>query len=201
MARRALPARAGRMRWMWITIATLLLVPAVAGAASWRPMLVASAGGTFAVDPDAMGGGGASASLGALWPVTDRVSFGVVVHGDDAGTEVDSLRDASGAGLSYGSIEKRHRAAWGVSWRLDASAPPRFGLTPTISGTWGAYRVGDDAQGRDLRHVGSTGWSLGAGLRREIGPHLALGGYVRYHRLFNDLEGRFMSAGLECFWR
>jgi hypothetical protein len=159
-----------------------------------------SVGGTFAVlgKPDA---GGASLSLAAMWPVSERLSFGVMVHGDDAGTVVDSLRDASGAGLDYGKIEQSHRAAYGVSWRLDGTAPARFGVTPFASATWGAYRVADDERGHELGHVGSTGWSLAGGLRRDVGPHVGLGVYVRYHRLFNDAEGRFMSAGLEGIWR
>jgi hypothetical protein len=177
-----------------------LLAPAVAGGARWRPVLVGSAGGTFAVlgEPSE---GGASASVAAMWPVTERLSFGVIVHGDDAGSTVDSLRDESGAGLAFGRIQQVHRAAWGVSWRLDATARPRFGLTPVASATWGAYRVADDAAGEALGHVGSTGWSLAGGLRRDLGRHLALGAYARYHRLFNDVEGRFMSAGLEGIWR
>jgi len=186
---------------MGIAAATMLLIPVAAAAgSSWRPMLIGSTGGTFAVlgKPD---DGGASVSLAAMWPVAERVSFGVMVHGDDAGAVVDSLRDESGAGLAYGKIDQGHRAAWGVSWRLDATAPPRLGLTPVASATWGAYRVVDDARGDELGHVGSTGWSLAAGLRRDLGPHVGLGAYARYHRLFNDLEGRFMSAGLEFIWR
>lgn len=185
---------------MGVAVAAFLLVPAVAAGSGWRPTLVGSAGGTFAVHGEPSDGG-ASLSLAALWPVSERLAFGVMVHGDDAGSRVDSLRDESGAGLAFGNIEQVHRATWGVSWRLDATAPARFGLTPVASATWGAYRVADDAHGEDLRHVGSTGWSLAAGLRRDVTPHVALGAYVRYHRLFNDLEGRFMSAGLECTWR
>lgn len=185
---------------MAVAAATMLTLPAAAAAGNWRPALIGSAGGTFAVlgTPDA---GGASVSLAAMWPVSERLSFGVMLHGDDAGTVVDSLRDASGAGLPYGKIEQAHRAAWGASWRLDATAPPRFGLTPVASATWGVYRIADDARGDELGHVGSTGWSLAGGLRHEFGPHLGLGAYVRYHRLFNDVEGRFMSVGLEGIWR
>ena len=200
MRRRERPARAGTSWWAAAVVAALLLAPAAAAAGSWAPALVGSAGGTFAVlgEPNE---GGASAALAALWPVGERLSFGVMVHGDDAGALVDSLRDDSGTALPVGKVELAHRAAWGVSWRLDASAPPRFGLTPTLSATWGVYRVVDDARGTELRHVGSTGWSVAAGARRGLGSHLDLGAYVRYHRLFNDLEGRFMSAGLEGSWR
>jgi hypothetical protein len=191
---------------MGIAAAMLMCLPVAAsgapaaGGPTWRPTLIATAGGTFAVlgRPD---DGGTSLSLAAMWPVAEHLAFGVMVHGDDAGTVVDSLRDASGAGLAYGKIDQGHRAAWGVSWRMDATAPQRFGLTPVLSATWGAYRVADDARGNELDHIGSTGWSLAAGLRRDVGSHVGLGAYVRYHRLFNDLEGRFMSAGLEAIWR
>jgi hypothetical protein len=195
-----MPALAGREWWMVMVFVAALLAPAGAGAGTWRPTLIGSAGGTFAVLSEPSGGG-ASASLALMWPVTGRLSFGVMAHGDDAGSTVDSLRDESGAGLAFGKIQQLHRAAWGVSWRLDATAAPRLGLTPFASATWGAYRVADDAAGNALGHVGSTGWSVAAGLRRDLGRHLALGAYTRYHRLFNDVEGRFMSAGLEGIWR
>lgn len=199
MTRRTTPASAGMGWWTAAALAALLAVPAAA-TASWRPVLAGGIGGTFAVlgDPN---DGGASASLAAMWPAGERLSFGVMVHGDDAGARVDSLRDESGATLDVGKVEQAHRAAWGVSWRLDATAAARFGLTPVASATWGIYRVADDVQGRDLAHVNSVGWSAGAGLRRELGPHFGLGVTVRYHRLFNDAEGRFMSVGLEGVWR
>ena len=167
----------------------------------WRPELVGSVGGTFAVlgEPSE---GGASASLAAMWPVTERLSFGVMVHGDDAGSTVDSLRDESGAGLAFGTVQQAHRAAWGVSWRLDAH---------------GASAVRADAvRERDLGRVPrrrrrdaarpSATWAPPAGAwpgacAATSGGTSCLGAYARYHRLFNDVEGRFMSAGLEGIWR
>jgi hypothetical protein len=185
---------------MWVALLAVLLLPGPARAGAWRPDLTGAAGGTFAVlgTPD---GGGASVSLAALWPVSRRLAFGVMLHGDDAGSTVDSLRDAQGRGLAYGKIEQLHRAAWGLSWRLDAAAPPWRGVTPYASATWGYYRITDDVRGDELGHVGSTGFSLAAGARRALGLHFALGTFVRYHRLFNDREGRFMSAGLDGTWR
>jgi hypothetical protein len=136
-----------------------------------------------------------------MWPVAPRISFGVMLHGDDAGSTVDSLRDEQGHGLDYGKIEQVHRAAWGASWRLDAEAPARFRATPFASATWGYYRVADDLRGEKISSVGSAGFSLAAGARWQLGRYVALGAVVRYHRLFNDREGRFMSAGLDCAWR
>jgi len=188
------------MRWMRVAVVVALLVPGMARAGTWSPALSGSLGGSFAV-LGLPSGGGSSVSLSAMWPVAPRLSFGVMVHGDDAGSTVDSLRDEQGRGLAYGKIEQLHRAAWGASWRLDAASPARFGVTPFASATWGYYRVNDDVRGNELGSVGSTGFSLAAGARRLLGGHFALGAVVRYHRLFNDREGRFMSAGLDCAWR
>lgn len=200
MPRRTTPAQAGQKRWMWFALAAVLLAPGVAGAGVWRPQMSGSLGSSFAV-LGLPSGGGTSVSLAALWPVAPRLSFGVMLHGDDAGSTVDSLRDEQGHGLAAGKIEQVHRAAWGASWRLDAEAPARFGATPFASATWGYYRIADDLRGKKLSSVGSAGFSLAAGARWPIGRNIALGAVVRYHRLFNDREGRFMSAGLDCAWR
>ena len=199
MPRRTTPAQAGLTRWTWVALAAALLLPGMARAAAWQPQLTGSLGGTFAV-LGAPSGGGSSTSLAAMWPVSRRLTFGLMVHGDDAGSTVDSLRDDQGHGLVYGKVEQLHRAAWGASWRLDAAAPPWRGITPYASGTWGYYRVTDDERGDPRGHVGTTGFSLATGARERIGQHFALGMYVRYHRLFNDREGRFVSAGLDGTW-
>jgi hypothetical protein len=175
-------------------------MPVVAGAEGWRPELTATLGGTFAVQgtPDE---GGSSASLAALWPLGDGLSVGLMLHADDAGASVDSLRDEQGQGLPYGTVEQAHRFAWGASWRVDASAPPWRLLTPFASVTWGYYRITDDLRGSELGAVSSAGFSLGAGVRRPFGAHIVLGAEVRYHRLFNDRAGRFASASLIGCWR
>jgi len=200
MPRRATPAQAGQTRWMWFVLTAVLLAPGVARAGAWRPELCGSAGSSFGV-LGLPSGGGSSVSLAAMWPVAPRLSFGVMLHGDDAGSTVDSLRDEQGHGLPYGKIEQLHRAAWGASWRLDAAAPTRFGVTPFASATWGCYRIADDLRGDEVSSASSTGFSLAAGARWPLGRHFALGAAARYHRLFNDREGRFMSAGLDCAWR
>lgn len=199
MPRRTTPAQAGQ-RWTWFALAALLLAPGMLWAGVSRPELSGSLGGSFAV-LGLPSGGGSSASLSAMWPVAPRLSFGVMLHGDDAGSTVDSLRDAQGRGQAGGRIEQVHRAAWGASWRIDAAAPTRFGTTPFVSATWGYYRIADDLRGEKLGSVGSAGFSLGAGAHCPLGRHFTLGAAVRYHRLFNDREGRFMSAGLDCGWR
>ena len=200
MPRLGVPAHAGRLTFVGIALAAVLLAPAAAQARAWRPELNGSLGGSFSV-LGAPSGGGSSVSLSAMWPVARRLSFGVMLHGDDAGSSVDSLRDQRGRGLPYGKIEQLHRAAWGASWRLDAAAPAWLGVTPYGSATWGYYRVMDDVRRDPLGSFGSTGFSLAAGARRPLGRHFALGTFVRYHRLFNDREGRFVCAGLDGTWR
>ncbi len=185
---------------MWFALAAVLLAPGVAGARAWRPELSGSLGGSFAVlgQPS---GGGTSAALSAMWPVAPGVSIGVMIHGDDAGSTVDSLRDEQGRGLSSGKVEQVHRAASGVSWRLDVTAPTRFRTTLFSSATWGYYRIADDLRGEEIGSAGSTGASLGAGARWKLSRHFAVGATARCHWLFNDREGRFMSAGIDCIWR
>ena len=200
MPRQTTPAPAGQMRWTWVALAAVLLVPGVARAGAWCPQPSGSVGSTFAVI-GVPGDGGSSAEVSLMWPVAPRLSFGMMFHGDDAGSTMDSLRDNQGHGEASGKIEQVHRAAWGASWRLDAAAPKRFGATPFASATWGYYQVTDDLRGDVLQTVGSTGFSLAVGARFSVSPHFALGASVRYHRLFNDREGRFMSAGLDWAWR
>jgi hypothetical protein len=200
ISRQAAPAVAGRTMWLGFALAVVLLAPGVARAGTWGPNLSGTLGGSFAV-LGTPGDGGSSVSLSAMWPVAPRLSFGVMLHGDDAGSTVDSLRDEQGRGLPYGRVEQFHREAWGVSWRFDAAARSRFGVTPYASVTWGYYRITDDVRGDRLGSAGSTGCSLAAGARYPLGRKFALGAVVRYHQLFNDLERRFMSAGLDFSWR
>ena len=200
MTRRLVPVRMGRPQWVWIVAAVTLLAPGLARAVAWRPELSASLGGTFGVRGTPNEGGPAGA-LSALWPVAERLSFGVMLHAHDAGSLVDSLRNAQGHGLPYGKIEQLHRAAWGASWRLDARLPARFGLDPFVSATWGYYRIRDDIRGTKSSEAGSGGLSLAAIVRRSFGRRLSAGAGVRCHWLFNDLEDRFVSATLEGAWR
>lgn len=199
MTKRIAPARAGHRRWGWVACAVVLLLPGSAGARNWRPDLEASLGGGFAVlgTPNE---GGPSASLSALWPVADRFSFGVMLHADDAGSQVDSLRDAQGHGLPYGKIEQLHRDAMGASWRGDVRFPARFGVTPALSATWGLYRIRDDVHGTKLRDIGTSGFSVAALARRGFGRHLSMGVSARFHGLFNDFERRFATVSLEGAW-
>jgi hypothetical protein len=213
MDRQTQSVRISWIGWTRAMVAAALLLPGGAWARAQAPALVGALGGSFAVEgiPNE---GGSSASFAVLWPVVSGFSFGIAVHGDDAGALVDSLRDARGVGLPNGKVEQLHRAAWGVSWRGDLMLPDGFGSRrggalrwlpfgrePYVSATWGYYRVADDLRGRSIGKLGSPGFSLAAGWRYPLGRHLHLGPSVRVHRLFNDRMGRLVSAGLECAWR
>ena len=197
---------------MGLVLALALVGPAGAGAADWRPEVTGSVGGTLAVLGEP-GGGGAAVDAGFLWPVQDGIAFGFGVLADDLGEDMGRLRDPKN-GSDLGPVPARHRWAMAVVWRADVRPPERFGLKsrlplglgwilhePFASGTWGYYRIADEARGEKVDDVGSIGFSLAAGLRGRIGRNLAVGPTVRYHRLFNDRAGRYVSAGLDWSWR
>jgi hypothetical protein len=199
MTRRNGPARAGRHA-MGVTACVLaLLAPAGARAAA-RPEVDVALGGTTAVQGEP-NEGGPSASLSVLWPIAGPLAFGVMLHADDAGSTVDSLRDAQGHGLPYGKIEQLHRATYGASWRTDVRLPARLGATPSLSMTWGYYRIQDDSHGTSLRTIGTSGGSIAALVRRPLGPHLALGAGARLHWLFNDFQRRIVEVSVQGAWR
>jgi hypothetical protein len=174
------------------------LAPAVARAGG-RPQLTGTIGQTFGVLGD-VSEGGASLSLAALWNIEERLDLGVMFTADDLGTTVVDLRDPND-GTYLGKTQGTHRAAYGGAWRLDAHLPAVGGWDPFGSGTWGWTRLRDDATGKTQDQWGSTGFTLAAGMRHPIKTHATLGGVLRYHRLFNDTAGRFMSFGIEWSWR
>ena len=69
------------------------------------------------------------------------------------------------------------------------------------NGTAGPYLVRETQFGNQLYSQGALGWSLGGGWRTRLGERATAGGFVQYHRVFDDRLGRFMSAGLEWSWR
>jgi hypothetical protein len=168
------------------------------------PELSFSGGTTLAIlgEPDE---GGASVSAGLLWPVEgpealgDRMRFGVHLFADDLGARLTRLLDPNDQS-DLGLAEDLHRDAFGAAWRLDAVFDGPGGWIPYTSGTWGFYWVQDDVRGDARDAVGSTGFSLGAGLLRPIAGASSLGLGVRYHRLFNDVAGRYASLSAEWRW-
>ncbi|MBI5711406.1 MAG: hypothetical protein HZC42_14065 [Candidatus Eisenbacteria bacterium] len=178
-----------------LVLALAVAAPACAGA---RPELAGAAGATLGVlgPPD---GGGASLSAAALWPVGYGLRFGLSLFAEDMGSETVELTDIHD-GSDLGSVAGLHRMALGAAWRLDGEFAPALGWIPFGSATWGIWRVSDDVQGRELGAIGSTGFSLGGGLRHAVG-RFQLGASVRYHRLFNERVGRFVAAGVDWSWR
>jgi len=195
----------GRVAVRAALAAGLTLAAPALGRAGIVPKLLAGTGGTFAVlgHPDR---GGFSASLAAMWPVDlqltdeERVSFGLTAFADDLGAELGALRDPTDPTADLGRIETAHRSTWGVAWRADVAVGRVGAWTPVASGTWGGYWITDDHRGKTTAATGSAGWSLAAGARRAILASGTLGAMLRYHRLFNDTAGRYMSAGLEWGW-
>jgi|GEM_PF-5820567 len=176
--------------------ATLALAAAPAQAAT---ALRLATGGTLA----ALGGvneGGAAVAFAALWPVEERLETGLAFHADDLGSVEGRLRDPND-GADLGRAEVLHRAVWGVAWRLDARPWAGAAWEPWGGGTWGFQRVRDDVRGVTVGRVHSTGFTLAVGLRRALRGGGSAAGVVRYHRLFNDRAGRYVSAGLEWGWR
>jgi len=177
----------------------LLLAAAVLPARASAPDWSGTFGRTLAINarPD---GGGFDAALSAMWPLEGRFSIGATALASDMGLTVGRLADVND-GADLGEIERQHRAVYGLAWRLDADANPVRGWDPYGSATWGFYSVNDELHGNLIGRVASAGFSLGGGLRRQIGERGALGASLRYTRLFNDRLGRYMSAGVDWVWR
>lgn len=178
--------------------AALALIAAVPAGAV--PSLTGTIGGTTAI----LGGvkeGGLSLSLAVLWPLDFHgLETGFAGSADDFGSVLEDLTDPSTGG-SAGQAEGLHRAAYAAAYRLDARPFPQRSWEPFASGTWGIYRLRDDRLGDTRREWSSTGWSLGAGVRRALRGRATIGAEMRYHRLFNDDAGRYASAALEWGWR
>jgi hypothetical protein len=191
--------------------ARVFLAPALAAALA-GPAATAGASPTFegvfgvtgAITGD-IAEGGASVAGAVLWPVPEvwklpKVSarFGIMAHADDMGSEVTEIYDGND-GSPLGLTETAHRATWGASWRLDVLLAEWGSWTPEASGSWGYYRVSDDVRGDNTSALGSAGFSLGMGIGRPLGAFSAAA-VVRYHRLFNDRTGRYVTGGLAFRW-
>lgn len=155
-------------------------------------------GHTFAIlgEPNT---GGFSARLSGVWPLETRFAFGGELSADDFGSQVGQIVDENGN--ERGSTQQAQRSTFGAAWRMDANLPRVRHATPYASGTWGVYRIADSRIGEPLGHVATTGFTLGGGLRWPVTSGHDVGIHVRYARLFNDVAGRFMSAGVDWTWR
>lgn len=193
-------ARNGRPA-AWFACAAALVAAWLAAPAEarWVPGIETALGDTFAIsgDPDH---GGWSVALAPMWPVEDRFSFGATFFADDMGGTIGRLRDPND-GTDLGATELGHTSVLGAAWRLDREWGSLLTWMPYASGSWGYYSVADDTRGRIERRVGSTGFSLAAGVRRAIGDRHAVGTSIRYHRLFNDRLGRYVGWAVDWSYR
>lgn len=168
------------------------------------PALALAGGKTFAVTGEPSGGG-ASASIAALWPVMERVRFGVQAYADDIGTEVVELLDPND-GTPLGPVAEMHRWAWGAAWRAEADVWSLGRWKGGASGGFGLWRVEDDQRGATFAAGSAVGFRLGADARRPFGRGREIGLALNYHRLDpNDDSAwrrvdRYASAALELRW-
>jgi hypothetical protein len=176
--------------------AALLAPPAAAG---WKPGFESSAGRTIAIsgEPD---NGGFSVGVSPMWTVEDRWSFGAMFLADDMGAKFGRLVDPND-GTDLGATELGHAYVLGAAWRLDHEWGSLVTWMPYVSGSWGYYNVVDDRRGRIDQRVGSTGFSLGGGVRRAVNDRNAVGTSIRYHRLFNDRIGRYVGWAVDWSFR
>ena len=179
------------------SVALLVLVASAASARPHRPDLSLALGGTTVVSGD-LNSGGFAAWGAAMWPVDEIWSFGVEAIANDAGNDV---REAFSGTTPLGTLENRHRFAWGGGWRLDAHLPGPGRWEPLATVTWDAVRIQDDHRGTVLAAESANGVGIGLELRRPVLQHSTVGVGVRYHHLFNDTLDGFMTAAVEWSWR
>jgi len=202
----SIPGRDPRGAWRARAAAFLIAALALTGAARTadagltRPSLKGAVGMTGAISGTEPRDGGLSLGIAGLWPIDERLfSAGVMLLADDMGSQTGPLRDPN-SGVPLGTTEILHRAVYGVAFRVDATPPARKGWGWLGSGTWGAYQVVDDVRGDVSGVEYGTGFSLAAGVRYGLRTTSALAGVVRYHRVFDERVGRYMSFGAEFTW-
>ncbi|NOT35389.1 MAG: hypothetical protein HOP12_14690 [Candidatus Eisenbacteria bacterium] len=192
--------------------ATIALgVCAVSGltpAATASPTFAIEAGGATFVSGADFDGGGPALGAALVWPLEARtpgglggapIAVGLSIYAHDMGSRVVTVTDP-GSGASLGQIEDGHRDVFGAAWRLEAGPWARAGWQLVTDAGWGYYRIEDDVRGKVFQGLSSTGFSLGASIGRALVPGTTLGLAARYHRLFNDATGRYITAAVEWRW-
>lgn len=197
------------MRARTLVLALLLVAGAAAVAPPARarvprPTLELAGGRTFAVTGEPSDGG-ASLSVSALWPVMDRVRFGLQAYADDIGTEIVELRDPND-GTPLGTSAEMHRWTYGAAWRADVDAWRAGRWKGGVTGALGLWRVEDDRRGETFAAGGAVGFRVGADARRPLGRGREVGLALNYHRLDQNSASawrrvdRYASAALELRW-
>ena len=187
------------MRARRVVVALVAVLASWAGraGADLRPELIGAAGATAAVQ-GGPGAGGPSFSLSLMWPVDERVRFGVMAFTDDLGDRTGRLRDSQGADL--GPISVLHQAARGAAGRAEAHMAGGRRYDAFALGTWGVYRVGDDVRGARVRRTNAGGLGLGVGVTRTVSATQTAGLTLRYQQLWRGVIQRYLSASVEWRW-
>lgn len=169
------------------------------------PEVMAEMGRSFAVDSPVDGvfdQGGISAALSALWPVEDRLRFGVSLFADEVGSQFAEVIDESqNPPVSLGVFDLAHINVYGGAWRLEAIGPPLGRLSTFARGDFGLYRFQADENGDFIAAATKVGWSLGGGAMLPVRENHAVGITFSFDRVFDDLTRDYMSAALAWHWR
>ncbi len=169
------------------------------------PEVMAELGRSFAVDSPVEGvfdQGGISVALSALWPVEDRLRFGVSLFADEMGSQMTELVDDSqNPPVSLGVFDLAHVNVYGGAWRLEAVGPRLRRLSTFARGDFGFYRFRADQNGDDLGGATKVGWGLGGGAMLPVRENHAVGVTLSFDRVFYDDTRDYMSAALAWHWR
>ena len=152
--------------------------------------------------------GGWAFQFTGMRPFRNRWHGGLTVFAADYGQRLRWLVDPND-GMVLGLTQDLHRSSWGLAARLDADlwswkAVPGLRIPASAgfaSGTIGRWRTRDDRLGQELGSETAFGWSLGGGQRFHMPGRVSLGPAVRYHRVFGDRMGRYVTLSVDASWR
>ena len=194
----------GHVRVGRAMLASALLALA-AGSAWAAPEVLVAVGSTLGVT-GSPGSGGASASFGVLWPLSERFAFGATLSADDLGTGLGVLHDPN-TGLELGTVATTHRWSYGGEWRGEA----RLYESHRVRLLWGAG-FGWGHQERDQRAqvldavsgiVASTGatFLLKASHGHSFGTTVAWKRAFVHHASDPDRSTSWATAAIEWRWQ
>ena len=201
--RRAVPLVAAV--WIFASASAAHAFPRLIPRSIQRPEVAIELGRSFLVESPVDGTfdqGGFSSALAVLWPVDDRMRFGVSLFADDAGTKSIELVDPSQSPpVALGRFDLQHLNLYGAAWRLEASGPRVRGLETFARGEWGVYQLHVDALGSFVTAETTPGFALGGGAMAHVKEGHAVALAVSFHRVWIDSTRDYMSAALAWRWR
>lgn len=188
-----------------VVVACALLPAGAAAAGSSAPELLVGAGTTLGVT-GRPGSGGATTSIGMLWPVEERFAFGASLFADDLGTGLTVLHDPN-TGTALGTVASAHRWSYGGEWRAEV----RLRETRRARVAWGAGfgygRQEVDERGAFRSAASSVLASTGATFLYKASHGHAFGTTLAYKREFvhhasdPDRSTNWATAALEWRWQ